>query len=69
MNLWTWCMLALIGVVFLAAPAAMAAEGEGAEEAAHGDEGGFLLFKDQGAAWLGGANRQFFRQDQRIEVT
>jgi F-type H+-transporting ATPase subunit c len=55
MDLWKWCVVALVGVVFLAAPVAMAVEGESGDEAAHEDGGGFLLFKDKGAAYLGGA--------------
>jgi F-type H+-transporting ATPase subunit c len=51
MKTMTWCLLALLGVMLLAAPA-MAAE----EEAATHDEGsGFLLFQDRGAGLMGGA--------------
>jgi len=54
MNLWKWSVVALIGVVLMAAPAAMAAEGD-VEGAGHDAGPGWLLLQDQGAAYLGGA--------------
>ena len=54
MNMWKWSVVALIGVVLMAAPAAMAAEGD-PDEAAHDAGPSWLLLQDQGAACLGGA--------------
>ena len=53
MKLWKWCIVALIGVMFLAAPVAMAAEDKAAEEATEG--AGWSLLQDKGAALAGGS--------------
>lgn len=51
-KLMTWGLVAVIGVLFLAAPA-MAQEDHGATQ---GDDGAdFILLDDRGAGWLGGA--------------
>jgi F-type H+-transporting ATPase subunit c len=53
MKLGKWCLIALATIVLMSAPVAMAAEGA-VEAEEHGGDG-FLLFKDKGAAYLGGA--------------
>ena len=71
MKLGQWCLTALAVIVLMSVPAAMAAEGavEASEEAAEASVGaaveaaeaadqggdGFLLLRDKGAAFLGGA--------------
>lgn len=50
------CLAMLMVTMFMAAPAFAQAETHGDAAAVTAkDEGGFLLFKDNGAAWLGGA--------------
>lgn len=48
-------LLVVVGVLMMAGPA-LAQDAHGGEGvAAKADEGGFLLLRDNGAAWLGGA--------------
>ena len=58
MKTLTWTMLAVIGLGLLAVPAFgqdTHAAPAGAAATAADDEGGFLLFRDKGAGWLGGS--------------